>query len=75
MAAHLDYPCWCLLLAPQYPLCPNDTGIWVNGAVHDVDGHYMTAVLIRILVPHPNDNVRPGMAAYMRTDGQEWALW
>ncbi len=55
--AHLDYPCRCLLLTPQYPFRPNNAGVWVYGAVHDVDGYYMGAVLIGIFMPHPDDDV------------------
>ena len=35
----------------------------VDGAVHDVDGHHMTAVRVRVLVPHPDDDVGPGVTA------------
>ena len=66
IAAHLDYPCWCLLLAPQYPLRPDDTRLRVDGAVHDVDAEYMAAVWVRVLVPHADDDVGPWMAADVR---------
>lgn len=65
--AHLHYPCGRFLLAPQYPFCPNNTGAWVNGAVHDVDGDYVGAVLIGVFVPHPDDDVRPWVTAVMQT--------
>ena len=57
--AHLDYPCWCLLLAPQYPLRPDDARLRVDGAVNDVDAHDMAAVRIWVLVPHADNDVVP----------------
>lgn len=68
--AHLHYPYRCLLLAPQYPLRANNTSVWVNGAVHDVDGYNMGAVLIGIFVPHPDDDVRPWMTAQVEEQAQ-----
>ena len=61
--AYLDYPHRCLLFAPQYPFRTDYTSIWVHGAVHNVDGHYVTAVLVGVLMPHPDDDVGPGVTA------------
>ena len=66
MAAHLDYPCWCLLLAPQYPFCPDDARLWVDGAVHDVYAEDMAAVGIGVLVPHADDDMGPWVTGVLR---------
>lgn len=52
-------PCRGSLLASKHPLCPDDTGGGVHRAVEDVHSHNMRTMGIRILVPHPDDDVRP----------------
>ena len=61
--AYLYDPYWRLLLATQYPLCPDDTRLRVDGAVNDVYRDDMRAVWVGVLVPHPNHDVMPWVPA------------
>jgi hypothetical protein len=56
---YLHDPHWCPLLATEHPLCPNDAGGGVHRAVEDIHGHNMRTVRIRVLMPHPDDDMCP----------------
>lgn len=56
---HLDDPHWCLLLAPDYPLCPDDPSLRVNRTVDRINCLDMGTMRVWVLVPHSDDDVRP----------------
>jgi len=52
-------PCRGPLLTAKHPLCANDASRWIYRAVDHIHGHNMGTVGIGVLVPHPNDDMRP----------------
>jgi hypothetical protein len=52
-------PCRGPLLTPKHPLCANHASRWIYSAVDDIHRHNMGTVGIGVLVPHPNDDMRP----------------
>ena len=56
---YLDDPCRGPLLAAKHPLCPDDASRWVYCPVENIHSHNMRTVGIGVLMPHPNDYMRP----------------
>ena len=68
---HLDDPPRSPLLATKHPLRPDETGNGINRTVDNIHGHDMGAVGIGVFVPHPDDDMRPRVAAEVRGDSGE----
>ena len=56
---HLDNPHRCLLLTPNNPLRPDDPSLRVDRPVDRINCLDMGTMRVWVLVPHPDDYVRP----------------
>lgn len=54
---------WCLLFAAKYALRTDDTRLWVDRAVDDIDSEDVRAMLVWVFMPHADNDVCPWVAA------------